>query len=383
MSEGQVDEKEKQELVDKLKEILQEKLIDKENCIKSLEEQLKGQNGPTQNQQRQFQLGNGQRRRNPLQAAEILLKREYGDSFLFDKGDESIFIPPVFVSKHHATHHIQDEEMLSEIKKHFVQLSDDDWFKKELKAFFQDQKRKHGIPNNTSTISNAIINHDYQDWILRVKIKYLLHEELKNKNEDLRKIPLTMQHQTESFLKTCFERFSKQKVVSPSLNTILETMNNGERLKELVDKEIEKKILGETMKWFFELTIPQGKLVTSLDYDFVNHIKETVQNEENPSWFRDELERFLQEHSGNGINQKQLEIWIANIKQQYQSEIEADGPGNVIEWLDKVKDIRDDEEIEQWLFNVLNGNSVLLKDCVVLRSVDIKVKGLGAEFDIH
>uniref|UniRef100_A0A7M5V452 Uncharacterized protein n=1 Tax=Clytia hemisphaerica TaxID=252671 RepID=A0A7M5V452_9CNID len=291
MSEEQSNGDRRQELVQKLRETLQEKMIDKARCQKSLEKYLKEQNGPTTNQKRQFQLGNGQRNRKPLEAAAHLLQREYGDSFLFQKEGESIFIPPVFVSKHHAANHIQDKEMLSEMETQYDQLTDNHWFKKEIKAFFQEQKRKQKLPNNNGSIPNAINNHDFEDWMLRVKIKYLLHEELEN--EDLRKIPFTMKHHsTESFVRICFEKFSN-KDLSISLKKILETMDNLERLKGLVDKEIEKKSIQETIKYFFELEIPQGELVTSLDYDFVNHIKETSKNEEMPNGSEVSYKNFL------------------------------------------------------------------------------------------
>ena len=78
-------------------------IIDPYKCTpaKSLYQQiLNTANERLKHQEEQwFNLGNGQKFNDPISAAEYLLKREYGDSFLFKEDrHEPVFIPSEFMS---------------------------------------------------------------------------------------------------------------------------------------------------------------------------------------------------------------------------------------------------------------------------------------------
>ena len=97
---------------------LEPQLIDPTKCSKqkSLYQQiLKSPQKVLKEQNRKFNLGNGQFFNDPIQAADQLLAREYADSALFDSTlHEPVFIPPVFQSIQYAktdsTVHILDYE---------------------------------------------------------------------------------------------------------------------------------------------------------------------------------------------------------------------------------------------------------------------------------
>ena len=77
--------------------LLQPKPIDPSKCNKNKSlywQILNNSQAISKRQQKQFNLGNSQRFADPIKAAEYLLEREYGETFLFNNTlDEAVFIP--------------------------------------------------------------------------------------------------------------------------------------------------------------------------------------------------------------------------------------------------------------------------------------------------
>ena len=106
--------------------LLQPKPIDPSKCNenKSLYWQiLNNSQTISKRQKKQFNLGNSQTFADPIKAAEYLLTREYGDTFLFNGAlHEAIFIPPTFVSNQYtkkSTVAILDYEVKERYRKTF------------------------------------------------------------------------------------------------------------------------------------------------------------------------------------------------------------------------------------------------------------------------
>ena len=73
--------------------------IQPKNVDNSLYEQIKQNTKKVKDNQSQFNFNVGEEFDDPIDAAEYLLKREYGKTFLFKPGEhEAIFIPTEFVS---------------------------------------------------------------------------------------------------------------------------------------------------------------------------------------------------------------------------------------------------------------------------------------------
>ena len=162
---------------------LKPQLIDPTKCSTqtSLYQQiLRAPQKVLKEQNKKFNLGNGQLFNDPIQAADQLLAREYADSALFDPNNhEPVFIPPVFQSKQYSKNdsavHILDYEDVkkSTIKKSLDNLpqknSPNHWLTKEMQAFYNTQQNITG---------DEINFNEFRDWILNIKIMYLLIEEL-------------------------------------------------------------------------------------------------------------------------------------------------------------------------------------------------------------
>ena len=83
----------------------------------------------------QFNLANGRLFSDPIEAAGILLEREYGKTFLFDvRFTDSVFIPPVFVSKLYKSDvSVLEYNVIDGIQKNIPGF----WFTKELEPFLK------------------------------------------------------------------------------------------------------------------------------------------------------------------------------------------------------------------------------------------------------
>uniref|UniRef100_A0A7M5UXQ0 Uncharacterized protein n=1 Tax=Clytia hemisphaerica TaxID=252671 RepID=A0A7M5UXQ0_9CNID len=111
----------------------------------SLHQQIAGSIGNQKavlaGQIKQFDLGNGQTFQNPFLAAEELLKREYGETFLFDSNrHDPILIPEEFMSSQYsrecATANL-DPNIMGQLKKDFGIKSSHDVLKEDKKLSAQ------------------------------------------------------------------------------------------------------------------------------------------------------------------------------------------------------------------------------------------------------
>ena len=163
---------------------LKSKIIDPAKCVPqtSLYHQiLKNSQATVDNQNRKFNLGNGQLFTDPIIAADQLLSREYADSALFDANrHEPVFIPPVFQSLQYAKKdspvHILDFDVdIKTIKTSLNNLMKDSpnhWFTSELQGFYNLQQKNP---------DDVICAKEFSDWILNVKIMYLFVVEISHR----------------------------------------------------------------------------------------------------------------------------------------------------------------------------------------------------------
>ncbi|XP_066912123.1 uncharacterized protein [Clytia hemisphaerica] len=187
--------------------------IDPTRCTpdKSLYEQiLNNRPATSERQAKQFNLGNTHRTANPIDAADFILEREYGDSFLFDQTQHtSIFIPPTFVSKQYVKKNValleydvrrDMDRLLVNLKQH----SPTYWLTKELETFMNAQNKP-----------DCIDKKSFERWILNVQIMYLVINELKTDNVTFP--PITQDLGT--FVQGCVEELqSRKSYVSKLLN---------------------------------------------------------------------------------------------------------------------------------------------------------------------
>ena len=120
-------------------------------------------------QKLQFNLANGRLFSDPIEAAGILLEREYGKTFLFDdRFTDSVFIPPVFVSKLYKSDvSVLEYNVIDGIQRARTTLKKNIpgfWFTKELETFL----KKH--------IGGDITYGDYDTWMVKIKCIHLLRE---------------------------------------------------------------------------------------------------------------------------------------------------------------------------------------------------------------
>eukprot|EP00111_Clytia_hemisphaerica_P010854 TCONS_00031760-protein len=151
--------------------------IDPTKCTpnKSLYQQiLNNSQATSERQAKQFNLGNTHITSNPVDAADFILEREYGDSSLFVQNKHtSVFIPPTFVSNQYkkSSTAILDYDVEKDIYRLLVNLrqhSPTYWLTKELETFMQTQ-------NGNDSIDSKVFDR----WILNVQIMYLIIVEMK------------------------------------------------------------------------------------------------------------------------------------------------------------------------------------------------------------
>ena len=145
--------------------------IDESKCTpdKSILEYIKREENKLGEKQKQkFNLGGGFKTNEPIKAAETLLKREYGDTFLFPDNDQAnhdpIFIPPVFTSnqyKKKKSSTILDYDFQNEIIKTLKnQAKKEDNFGAECEKFLKTVKE------------NEIDKITFEDWVKKTKEEY-------------------------------------------------------------------------------------------------------------------------------------------------------------------------------------------------------------------
>ncbi|XP_066927601.1 uncharacterized protein [Clytia hemisphaerica] len=230
---------------------LKPKSIDTTKCTprKSLYEQImRTSQERLSHQNTQFNMGNGQTFTDPIKAAEYLLEREYGDTFLYGPDShETIFIPPEFVSNQYSKESpvLQDdiEQTLNDTLQNLKVNSPNHWFTKELDAFckiplIQTADGKHNILNR----------RQFDNWVLNVKIRYLIMQE--SKLETLNIPSATSDFKT--FVQACEDFLAKSNPQSETRSAIKQKKNTRSQIKEIIEKYPPK---DPVMRWFFELEL--------------------------------------------------------------------------------------------------------------------------------
>ena len=245
--------------------LLQPKPIDPSKCTQntSLYWQIFRNNQSILNRQaKQFNLGNSLKFTHPIKAADFLLQREYGDSSLF-KNDlhEAVFIPPTFVSNQYmkkSSAAILDYEvkkdifrLLDNLKEH----SPDDWLTKELDAFMATQ-------NDADRIDTKA----FDQWVVNLKIMYLVLEELAADNVNL---PSTV-CRLSVFAQACIEKIP---AASPELEikTFLKENLIKKNFKKMLNQKVEDNPPQDSnLQWLFGLEL--SELGEKLEHWFYNQL---------------------------------------------------------------------------------------------------------------
>eukprot|EP00111_Clytia_hemisphaerica_P012259 TCONS_00035992-protein len=154
----------------------------------SLYEQINQNSNEFQDRQaKQFNLGNGLNFGTPISAAEYLLKREYGETFLFEEdSSKAIFIPPEFISSQYlkagdsSVTGMLDYNVkttLTTTKENLLKNLPDFWFTKEFDAFMRNNQLQN--QQSTSTGNSQSHNIDqtaFDKWRFNAKIMHLVIE---------------------------------------------------------------------------------------------------------------------------------------------------------------------------------------------------------------
>ena len=185
MAQSLKDIKEKRVLQKILK--IKQRPIDPTNCTdgKSLHTQiLQNYTKVAKEQNKQFNLGNGHIFGDPIKASEKLLEREYGDTFLFNKSQETVFIPPIATSFGKTIIDSNMKEKLDETLENFRQQGDH-WFTSELEKFLKEQcqEKVHAdkltnwinrMKTKSKSISSAVEesapSHSVMEWLFELNI---------------------------------------------------------------------------------------------------------------------------------------------------------------------------------------------------------------------
>ncbi|XP_066929598.1 uncharacterized protein [Clytia hemisphaerica] len=216
------------------------------------------------NQNRKFNLGNGQLFNDPILAADQLLFREYADSALFNTNrHDPVFIPPVFQSHQYAkkdsTVHLLDYDVdINTLKKCLDNLkkdSPDHWFTRELQYFHYLHWLTKGPQAFSELQENKtdkeINGKEFSNWILNLKIKYLMVKELATVNMTL---PSTTEDKN-TFIQACIQELASKSPRSKLEQTLKKTLKD-------VKKEVENLVNQNppshpTIKRLFELVLSE------------------------------------------------------------------------------------------------------------------------------
>ena len=192
----------------------------------------------------------------PIEAAEYLLEREYGETFLFKpENHEAIFIPSEFVSNQHfkkSSTPLLGFDIVGDIKRTCENLKDnnpDHWFTKELHNFLNNPEI--GERNVTGDDNPGINEQKFRDWIMNVKTIFVLKEEIKN----WQTIPDTRLDKDE--FTNQLELNSKE--IEKNIREIVERSSESSKneFKKKIKKLLKKKSIDPMMKWFFSSSLSE------------------------------------------------------------------------------------------------------------------------------
>ena len=228
--------------------LLHPKPIDPSKCDpkKSLYWQIIRNNQTVLNRQaKQFNLGNTLKFNDPIKAAMFLLQREYGDSSLFIEDlHEAVFIPPTFVSNQYTK------------KSWFVAILDYE-VKKDMDRLL-DNLKKHSPQSDADRIdTNA-----FDQWIMSLKIMYLVIEELKT--DQLNLPPTTTE--LGFFIQACINEILS---TSPEFKIFLRESLFKKNFKKLLKQKMEENPTKDSnLQWLFGLELAElGEKLEHWFYD--------------------------------------------------------------------------------------------------------------------
>ncbi|XP_066929277.1 uncharacterized protein [Clytia hemisphaerica] len=212
-----------------------------------------------------FNLGNSQTFNDPISAAEYLLEREYGESFLFQPNHaKPIFIPSEFMSNQYCkpTHLLISDfdKIESKMKETLLNLkkeSPDFWFTKQLDSFLQQQQQPY----------DEINQKEFDKWILKIKTMYLMVKEIQPENLP-ENLPSTS---PADFIKDCM----KELLVNAPASNLINTFSSSKSFKNIA-REINKSPIEDSrLKWFFDLQIAdRGENMERILIDKLHSLKD-------------------------------------------------------------------------------------------------------------
>ena len=247
--------------------------IDVSKCTQSLIQQIVNSSQQRLNdQEKQFNLGNGQTFADPFQAADYLLEREYGETSLFMRNrHEPVFIPPVFRSGQYSgksTVAVLDYNIVAEIKRtldNLVRNSSDFWFTPELQALVQNQADP-----------GEINGKDFTNWTLNIKIMHLI----KRQGATEMTLPSSML-ENKDFIQDCIDKINRKQ--SPNLSQIYNLLTtcktaSNKTIKTEVEQQLEiHPIEHPILKWILALNLSdQGEKLEHWLFDQLNRESESL-----------------------------------------------------------------------------------------------------------
>ncbi|XP_066924152.1 uncharacterized protein [Clytia hemisphaerica] len=267
--------------------------IDVTKCTpnKSLYHQiLNNRQSTSERQAKQFNLGNTHCTANPIDAADFVLEREYGESSLYVQGEHSsVFIPPTFVSNQYKKYStaILDYDIKKDIGRlldNSKQNSPMNWFTRELEAFMSTQ---HG--------GESIDAKDFQRWTLNLQIIYLAIVELKT---DQTTLPSTT---------------SDLRVF---IQSVIAALPSPSALKTLLCKNLSAKILRKQIKQMVENNSTED---SNLQWLFGLELSDTGEKMEH--WFYNQLVALKDDTLRDTVALSSL-TFMTNLKSKMHKEID-------------------------------------------------------------
>ena len=249
--------------------LLQPKLIDPTKCTPSTslyQQIVENSQATAERQAKQFNLGNTRSTGDPIDAAEFILEREYGDSSLFRQDEYAcVFIPPTFVSNQYTKK--SDVAVLEyEVKKDIERLLDnlkehspDYWLTRELRALLETQDDADCIDKRT-----------FDQWVSNIQVMYLVIRELKT--DDRVTLPPTTTSDLAVFVQACIQKLPR--------NTPLERFLRESQTKKTFRKLIKRKIdeascEDSNLRWLFDLELVNlGEKLEHWFYDQLLSLKD-------------------------------------------------------------------------------------------------------------
>ena len=233
-------------------------------------------------------MGNTHCTANPIDAADFILEREYGDSSLFVKGEHtSIFIPPTFISDQYkksctAILNYDVKKDIDRLLDNLKQHSPTHWLTRELETFMKTQSN-----------SDSIDKKAFDQWILNLQIMYLIIRELKT--DQVTQAPTTSDLGV--FVQGCIvtlpsssplKTFLKQNLIKKNFKKLVKKMIEDKPIQDsnlLKLFQLELSDIGEKLEhWFYEQLLPlqdealQNTVVLS-SITFLTHLQKKMHKE--------------------------------------------------------------------------------------------------------